>query len=145
VRKGTVNLDGVDEQGEYKLPPQGKYNVEILEVADKTSKSGDPMLSVKFAVAEGEYSGCWVWDNIIISDDPESPGHKILGRSKHFLHCIGEPYEGDPVEWNCDNWIGKICKIKIDHEPPNEYHQNIRAIITEYILVDGMEQEKMPF
>ncbi len=144
MRSGQANMDNVDEQGEYKIPPKGKYNVEILEVADATTKNGDPMLTPKFSIAEGEYQGCWIWDNIIISDDPQSPGFKILGRSKHFLHCINEPYKGDPVKWNCDNWVGRICRIKMDYEPPNENHKNTKAIVTEYILDDGIEQEELP-
>ena len=145
--KGQVDMDKAQEQGI--IAPQDIYTAELIEKKDGTSKNGDPMVAIKLAIAEGEFRGKWVWDNIIISDDPESPGYKILGRSKHFLHCIAEPYEGKAVEWDSDRWIGRVCKIRIDHEPPNEYHKMAKPIIVEYMLIDEgqqtLPQEDLPF
>lgn len=143
--KGTIDMSNAQEQGTIQLPPQGIYNVEIVEKRDGTSKSGDVMVAIKLVITDGEFRGSWVWDNLVISDDIESPGYKILGRTKHFLHCINQPYEGKTVEWDSDNWLGRICKIRIDHEPPNEYHKRIKGIVTEYILDEEIEQEPMPF
>jgi hypothetical protein len=97
--KGTVNMNGVQESvgGSCPLPPEDIYNVEIVLVKDKTSSAGDPMVSIKLNIITGEYMDSWVWDNILLPH-LDSQAVKILGRTKHFLHCINEPYDGEEVE-----------------------------------------------
>lgn len=138
--KGTTNMSGVQEQGSYVLPPEDIYNAEIAEVRDKESANGDPMVSIKLVITSGEYQDSWVWDNILIPH-LESRAAKILGRTKHFLHCIGEPYEGEEIEWDSDRWLWKKCKIRIVHEAPNEYHKRIKATVAEYIIDEKQEEE----
>ncbi|RKY32661.1 MAG: hypothetical protein DRP74_02155 [Candidatus Omnitrophota bacterium] len=144
--KGIVNMANVQEQGSYVLPPEGVYEVEIVEVVDKTSFNGDPLISIKLMITEGEYQNkAWIWDNILIPSSNSSAA-KILGRTKHFLHCIGEPYEGQEVEWDSNNWIYKPCRIRIAHEAPNEYHKRAKVVISEYILNEEQQSpEEGPF
>lgn len=137
-------MSGVQEQGEFVLLPIGEYYTEIINKKDMESANGDPLVVVKLLVCRGEYKGiAWVWDNILIPP-LSSPSAKILGRTKHFLHCIGEPYEGEEVAWNSDNWLGKEVKIKIDHEQPNKYHKFIKPIVVQYILDEDTSQEESP-
>jgi hypothetical protein len=147
--KGTVKMTGVQEQGNFELPPEGVYTIEVIDKKDGYSKGGDSMVTIKLGISIGDYKGMWVWDNIIIADDPESPGYKILGRSKHFLHCIGQPYEGDNVDWDSDEWLGRLCKIKLGHELPNEYHKYPKGIVVEYMPLDETAEkakdEESPF
>jgi hypothetical protein len=138
---GRLNTTGIEEQGNYKLPPKGEYNVEIIKVMPKTTENRDPMISTKFSIAGGEYQGVTLWDNIILSEDPDSPGYAILGKTKHFLHCLNEEYEGE-FSWNENNWLGKITKIKLGHEEPNKYHPDYtKAIVTQYVLDEAMQKE----
>ena len=51
------------------------------------------MISIGMAVSRGERIGAWLWDNIIFPK-PGSPAERIIGRTKHFLHCLNEPCEG---------------------------------------------------
>lgn len=137
---GSLNTKGVQEQGNYKLPPKDKYDVEIVEVIAKTTKNKDPMIVVKLNICSGDYQGCYLWDNITLSDNPNSPGYSILGRTKRFLHCLGEEYEGE-FNWDENNWLGKIVKIRLDHEPPNEYHDYKKAIVAQYILDEELSKK----
>ena len=137
--KGNVAMTNVNESGTYRLAPEGIHEAGISEITDKESTNGDPMVSVKLVITSSEGLDCVVWDNILIPE-PDSPSAKILGRTKHFLHCIGESYEGD-IEWNSDNWVLKRCKIRISHEPPNEYHSYTKAVVEEYVLNGDMKQE----
>jgi hypothetical protein len=139
--KGTTNMSGVQEQGKFSLPPEGEYEVEIIEIRDGKSSNGDPMVSIKLIITEGEYRDkAWVWDNILIPS-PDSAAAKILGRTKHFLHCIGEEYEGDNLEWDSDRWY-KPCRIRIAHEKPNEFHKFPKATVAEYILDEDAAEVK---
>lgn len=142
--RGTVNMKNIQEGGSYVLPPEGSYNAEIAEVKDKTSSNGDPMVSIKLVITSGEYQDSWVWDNILIPH-LDSQAAKILGRTKHFLHCIGEPYDGEEVKWDSDRWLWKKCRIHIIHEAPNEYHKKPKGVVAEYILDEEEQKEEEPF
>jgi len=146
--KGTTNMSGVREQGKFTLPPEGTYEVEIAEKKDGQSSNDDPMISIKLMICAGEYQDeAWIWDNILIPS-LDSPAAKILGRTKHFLHCIGEPYEEEETLWDSDKWVWKRCKVRLVHEAPNAYHKFPKAIVAEYILNEEVvqpEQEDSPF
>ena len=126
------------------LPEKGEYEFEIVLVKDKTSSNGDPMISVKLNITSGIFQDSWVWDNILIPS-LSSPSAAILGRTKKFLHCIGEPFEGEEVEWDSDRWLYKKCRARIDHEPANQYHKYIKPFIAEYILEEEGKSEESPF
>lgn len=103
-----------ESKGGFQLVPEGIYEVEILEVADKVTQNGDPMASVKMGITEGQFKGQWLFDNIVIPK-PESPAFKIMGRTMHFLHCIGEPYQGR-FSTDTDKWGYKKLKVKVKHK-----------------------------
>ena len=144
---GRTNMSGVQEQtgggGSCPLPDEGEYFVEITLVKDGFSKAGDPMPSIKLRIVSGPFQNSWVWDNILIPD-ANSPAAKILGRTKHFLHCIGEPYDGDDLAWYTERWLYKPCKIRIEHEAPNDYHKKIKPIVAEYIIEDEIAGDDSP-
>ncbi len=113
--KGNVNTEGVEEGGTFPKIPEAVYVVQITEVRDGKSSNNDPMATVQFTITEGEYASQWIWENVVISDNPESPGYKILGRTKHFLHIIGQEYEGQ-IEYDTDAWLNQILRIEIYHD-----------------------------
>ena len=124
--KGSVDLSNVEEGGSgFDLVPEDWYNVSIIEVKDGMSKNNDPMPNVKMSILDGKYKEQWLWDNILIPS-LDSPSVKILGRSKHFLHVIGEPYEDKVVEYDTDNWVYKKLRVKVFHD---EYKGKTRAKI----------------
>jgi hypothetical protein len=72
-----------------------------------------------------------VWDRIVIPKQG-SPAFGIMGRTMHFLHCIGEPYEGS-FAWNSDNWQGQVVKVEIGSREYNgkEYNEVRNYILEE--------------
>lgn len=130
--KGTLNFKGVEEQGMFVLLPEGEYVVRITETRDKTSKKGDGYVAVKFTVMEGEWTGNPAWDNINFVES-------ILGRTKHFLHVIGEPYEDDKVQYDSDNWKDRELRITIKH---GEYEGKPKMNVVKHDFVDGVDPGK---
>jgi hypothetical protein len=141
--RGTVNFRGVEESGAFELVPVGTYDVTIEEVAPKQTSNGDPMMNVMFKIVRGDFLGSHLWDNIIFPYDG-SPAVKIKGRTMHFLHAIGEPYEDkENLAYDTDNWIGKPAKVEVYHEP---YNGKTYAKIKEYIIDEVLENdENVPF
>lgn len=124
--KGTFNATGIQEQGTYTLLPDGEYDASITKVVDKKAKSGNPMVAIQLTIFDNEYAGNWVWDNIVFAEG-------IMGRTKHFLHCIGEPYEGDKVQWDSDKWMNREVRILVAR---GEYNGRERNEVKGYILVE---------
>ncbi len=136
----------VAEQGEFEICEIGEHYARIDEVRESVTQNQDDLASIKLTIISGVSQDSWLWDNIVISDNPNSPGYKVLGRTKHFLHCIDEPYEGK-IEVDTDNWKNKKVKIKVEHEPPNQFHKKPKAIVAAYLmnLEDTPAKEDSPF
>lgn len=132
--RGRTNTSGIEENSGYKLLPEGDYHFEIDEIAEKTTSNQDPMAMITLKVIEGIFKNCNVWDNIVIPA-PNSPAIKIMGRTKFFWHCIGEPYEGD-VSWDTSRWLHKRVWATVKHEVQKEgkYAGKSKAVIANYIL-----------
>ncbi|MFA5321190.1 MAG: DUF669 domain-containing protein [Smithella sp.] len=131
------NMTGVEEGGNFELLPEGVYVVKIKNTEDEMSRAGDPMVAVTFEIIEGDKAGQFAWDRILFPKKGSS-AEKIRGRSMHFLHVIGEPYEGE-IEIDRYNWVGKKCKIFVRHE---EYEGKRYARVQGHDFIEhGKEQE----
>ena len=131
--KGKADTTGATENGGgYALIPDGEYTARIVEVADGSTKGGDPMITITLEIhSVEEWGGRKVWDRIVIPKQG-SPAFAIMGRTMHFLHCIGEPYEGTFI-WNSDNWQGQVVKVEIGSREYNgkEYNEVRNYILEE--------------
>jgi len=143
------NLTDVKESGDFILVEEGEHLARIDEMRENITENGDEMFTIKLTIVAGVSVDGWVWDNIVLSDNPNSPGYKILGRTKHFLHCIGEPYEGN-ILIDTENWKGKEVRIKVFHDKfTNKYHREMtKAKVGNYLLSDELQEvgaEEGPF
>lgn len=139
--KGSIDMTDIKEGGTFKIPTPGIYDCEIVEKIDtdkegnpKKTKNGDDIVLIKLLITDGEFSGCWMFDCICFA-----PG--ILGRTKHFLHCIGCKYEGQ-LDWDSEDWLYKHVRVNTDIEAANQYHKNDKAVVKNYILLEGEELKK---
>lgn len=129
------NYDDYEENTGGGIMPDGKYMFEIAEKEDSNSKAGDVMINITLRCVEEAYSGNFVWDRILLPL-PNSPAHKVIGRSKRFLHCIGEPYQGN-FDVDTDRWVGKLVEAEIGHEV---YDSKSKNIVKRYILQEDTNQ-----
>ncbi len=126
--RGRADTTGVEEGGNFEMLPPGWYVAEITDVEDSETKNGDYMAKIKLAIVGGEYTGFGCRDVIVISNNPTSPGYKILGRTKHFLHMIGQPYEGK-FDYDTDEWMWKKVEILVGHK---EWNGKLYPKVDEY-------------
>ena len=137
-----VNTGTTEENtGQFTPIPEGTYEGMITEVSDKTTSKGDPMGNIKIEIQSREHKGKWVYDNIVIPLEG-SPSFKIMGRTMHFLHCIGEEYKGKFIA-NTENWLWKKLKIQIKHEMQKEgkYAGSLMARISSYDFADETKKD----
>ncbi len=113
----------INERGAFVPIPTGDYVLRITKTEEKQTKNKDPLVVVEFTVDEGDYAGHKIWHNV-----PFLPKQSAgAGISKHFLHMIGEEYEGK-IMVNPDHWIDKIV------------HANVG--IDNYTALNGQEKQK---
>lgn len=62
----VFDLDGVEEDKGFELIPKGKYPAIVDEVEFGESSTGNPMLTIKYKITEGEYEGRNLWDFIVL-------------------------------------------------------------------------------
>ena len=128
---------GVKESGDFSPMPEGEYLLRIKGTEEKINKNGDPMVNVTLVVEEGEYKGRKIWHNVSFPKK-DSPG---AGMAKHWLHAIGQPYEGK-VNVDPSEWAGVIrCDIKV-----GEYNGKKKNEISNVHLPedDGSEGDNSP-
>ena len=143
--KYTRNMKDVKEGGSDMsskfLISEGVHELIISEIIEKVTKNGDPMVIIKLECNIGDKDvGKWCFDNILIPED-NSPTIAIMGRSKHFLHCIGEPYDNDGLDIDPDKWLWKKVSAEIFTEKKNDFHKYDTSKIKQYILVEGLNPE----
>jgi hypothetical protein len=63
------DIKAADENGDKDYPeiPDDKYEVKIRKMELKTSKKGDPMVSIQFKILEGKYKGSLIFLNQVIT------------------------------------------------------------------------------
>jgi hypothetical protein len=117
--KGRLNnMEAVGTEPEFRLCPEGQHLFQITEIAsDRVTKNDDPLIRIKLEVVSGQHKGSYVYDNIIISNNPESPSYSMRWRAKQFLKAIDQAHHGDNFEWDSDYWAWKKCLADIKHEP----------------------------
>ena len=141
--KGRADSTGATENGGgFVMIPDGEYTVKITEISPGQTKAGDPMMTLTLEVCSmGEFGGRKLWDRIIIPQQGSS-AFAIMGRTMHFLHCIGEPYEGQ-FTWNTDNWQGQFVKVEIGSAKYTDKNGNekIKNEVKAYLLEEKPASE----
>ena len=59
--------DAQDNNGEYEAVPHGEYEVKVDKIELKSSKKGDPMVSIWFTILEGKYKKSKLFLNQVIT------------------------------------------------------------------------------
>lgn len=138
------NMSNVKEGGEFVLIPEGITQLEIFKIEETKSQAGDPMAVVDFHPVSGEFMEKEVRDYIVFPL-PGSKAAGILGRSKKFLHAIGEPHEEADLAVDPSRWAYKKVYAMIKHEPfiSKKTGKELKgAKIKYYLLPEEIEAEK---
>jgi hypothetical protein len=139
LKRNMKNVDEGEAGSDKFTISVGQHEFIISEIQELYTKNGDPMFNIKLICNKGDKdAGKWCFDKIVIPEE-NSSAIKIMGRSKHFLHCIGEPYDNDGLDIDSDRWLNKKVVAETEIEAPNEYHPKFPVTkITNYVLVEGL-------
>lgn len=99
--------------------PTGFYTFQISNYKEKDKEGnwletakGDPKIYVICEVVGSANDDGKEMLNTVIFYRPDSPSIKGIGMTRHFLKCIGEPYEGD-LEPEPSRWIGRRFSAEV--------------------------------
>lgn len=93
----------------FTLLPDGTYDLQITNTAQKVSKKNDPMVNIECEVINNEeFNGKKIFYNVTFI----AKGKPGDGMSTHFLKTIGQPWEGT-ITVDPENWVGERFRAKI--------------------------------
>lgn len=122
---GFVQLD-MTKTKELDVAPEGEYELQCLsmDTEDASKKSGEPMISAAFKIADPNYPDVDVirdWFMLPSPKDAEKdaekgnpPGttrDKKIRKIKRMLHAFGIPFTPDGFE--AEDIIGEVTKMKV--------------------------------
>lgn len=117
-----INFDDVEDVQDFTPVPEGEYMVKVADVTEDETQYGDDIWGLKLEIINGEYSGRYVFDNMVFSE-------KALKRVKLICSRLGIDTSGT-VDLTPDMLMDKQCAVDV--------------VITEYIThnEEGAEQKK---
>lgn len=139
-------IDFTNASEGFKLLPEGEHVCHVFDVADKTSKAGDPGVNVTLKVAEGELKGQSTFYYLLETQN-------TLWKVREFLEACGAQIPKKAVMVDYDKCLGKKVVIDVKH---NEYNGKTYANVdsirkytegedAEVGGGDGDDDEEIPF
>ena len=106
----TINWDKFDKQvdseeiksavedakkNDFPDIPDGEYEVALEDMVLKTSKNGDPMLTITFVILEGEFADSKIWYNGVMQPKNEKAIGFQVHKNNVFLRSLLDLAEDD--------------------------------------------------
>ena len=136
----VFDLSGVKENVGFEVIPKGTYEAVVDELDFGESKSGNPMITVKYSLTTPEYENRAIFDYWVLSGKGADFG---LAKLKTFLTRICP--ETDLTAFNPQTFadegvaIGKVCKLAlgIQTQKKGEYKGEKRNTVKEVLAADN--------
>lgn len=99
------NAKAAEAESSDRLPP-GRYLCRVEDSVEKTTKSGDPMVSLRWEYVYGGFTVCF--DNLVFNDKGRGIAHKKLKAMGYKI-----PGDGHDVELEASDLIGMECYLTL--------------------------------
>lgn len=102
----TVDFEGVEGRT---VIPEGEYVVKVLEVEEGESNNGNPKLTWKFEITDGEYEG----KNLYYTSSlvPEA-----LWRLRSLLEALGLDVPDSEMDIDLDELVDAEVNVSVEHD-----------------------------
>lgn len=128
-----VDMDGIkkdieaakDNTGDYPEIPDDTYEVSVSQMELKTSKKGDPMLSIRFKIEAGEFKGSLIFYNGVMQPAGDYLGLQIHNNNDMLKGL--EVFEDADIKWDgFDSYNDLIMDIAEEVEDNEDYHYKLK-------------------
>lgn len=116
--------DVKNNDGDYPEIPDGTYEVSVAQMELKTSKKGDPMLSIRYKIESGEYKGSLIFYNGVMQ-----PAGQYLSLQIHnnndMLKSL-DVFDDDEIKWDgFNNYADLIMDMAEEVVDNEDYHYKL--------------------
>ena len=101
--KLSINLDDI-ETSDFRIIEAGKYEAKLMDLVEKDSSAGHPMLVWSWEVIKGEETGAALKSYTTLQD------HALFGLKQH-MEALG--VDGDLQGFETDSLIGKMVMLTV--------------------------------
>lgn len=108
-----VDFSKVDDVQDFSPLPDGKYLCRLSEIEETTTQYDDEMWKLKFEVIQGEFTGRFIFDNLVFSE-------AAIKRAKLICSRLGLDVSGE-LDLTPSLLEGRRCHISVLTE---EYEDN---------------------
>ena len=119
-----------NKDGGFTLPPEGTFDLQIIEVKPDSSNDGDPQIVVKVEIADGEHEGASFRQYYTAN---EERGWALLNllKATGIEYTAGEAEEGEPaeIEFDPDDLLHAYFRARIElnrNETKKKTYINLR-------------------
>ena len=110
---------------DYPEIPDDTYEVSVAQMELKTSSKGDPMLSIRYKIEEGEFKGSLIFYNGVMQPASQWCGLQIHNNDE-MLRSL-KVFEDDEIEFNgFDDYADLIMDIAEEVSDNDEYHYELQ-------------------
>lgn len=129
----AVNMDEIKKDiedaeqggGDYPDIPDDTYEVSVKQMELKTSKKGDPMLSIRFLIEAGEFKGSLIFYNGVMQPAGQYLGLQIHNNDK-MLRSLNV-FKDDEVSFDgFDDYSNLIMDIAEVVDENDDYHYKLK-------------------
>ena len=113
------------------LVEEGDYLIEVDEVEQKESSTGNPMLVFTYKIAEGEFAGKKLFHNCSLQP-------QALFNLRAVLEALGQEVPQGVMEFDPADLIGETCGASVVHEL---YEGKTKARIAEFFSAEELGGE----
>ena len=146
-----IDFSNIDDVQDFTPLPDGEYLCRLAEIEEASTYNGDEMWKLKFEVINGEYTGRYIFDNMVFSE-------AALKRVKLICSRLGIDVSGE-VDLTPSMLEGATCfitteieeyednegKIKPRNVVPFAGYERADAVSSESAGDSGLSEEKLPF
>ena len=93
--------------------PADQYYCEVVKAELGQSKAGNTMIKLQYKVQDGEYSGRFIFDNIVVQGAEKAVRFGKV-KLKLIAECMGVPELND-----VEDLMGKFLEVKVDEDEYN--------------------------
>jgi len=123
VKKDIENATTGD--GDYPEIPDDTYEVSVKQMELKTSKKGDPMLSIRFQIEAGEFKSSLIFYNGVMQPSNQYMGLQIHNNND-MLKSL-QVFEDDEIKWDgFDTYADLIMDIAEEVTDNEDYHYKLK-------------------
>ena len=103
-----IDFSKVDDVQDFTPLPDDRYLCQLGEIEEDTTQYNDEMWKLKFEVIEGEYSGRFIFDNLVFSE-------AALKRAKLICSRLGLDVSAE-IDLTPDLLKGRKCYVLVTTE-----------------------------